>query len=260
MIIASALQNILEAVSRVLSGDAVLDELGVTPAQKTIIVRSAQEYDSKGIWISFDTLAYEAAERNEKWDQWAPHTLPRFLGGAWDGEAVTLTALGLLAAGSAPRTAEKLTQLARICAKRKLDLRDDAKIGRDLLVAEYGWSLDDATKAGQLFGMLPGLTGGGAGGDAWNMAIHRGALEYRNVEAPADLLDVLMGFAEQDRALFNLHRAPGTTMVEGPPAPSRWRHWMQRSEGALERPWLKYVIVPVAVAVVAGVILLVIHP
>jgi hypothetical protein len=253
-------------VAEVTTPDAVLDELGVTPAQKAMIIRSAREFDEHGRWVSFDTLAYEAAEQNEEWDPWTPSTLPRLLGGAWTGESVTLTPLGLLAAGSAPRTVAALVEIVRISAQRKIDLRDVAELGRDILVSEYGWSDAAATRAGELFQMVPGLSGGGHGGDDWQLMIFRGALQYRNVDTPADLLGVLMGLADQDRKLFLNHayRAPqvepvGAGQVIADVSGRRLRRWFARSETAIERPWVKYVVLPLAVAVISGLILLLLH-
>jgi hypothetical protein len=165
--------------------------LGVSDVLWAIVARSAREFEETGDWVSFDTLAYEAAEQNASFDLNEIFKLPSAIGGYWTDEKVGLSGLGLLLAGTAPRTAQIMAQLASICAERKLRLRDDAEIGREILVTEYGFSEEDAVRAQQFVSMLPGVSGGGSLGDDWKLALHRTALEYREVHTPEDLSSIL---------------------------------------------------------------------
>lgn len=172
-----------------------LSQLGVGSALRALIRRTAKEFEDTGEWVSFDTLAYEEAD-GAAFDLKEVFKLPSVIGGAWTTERVNLTGLGLLLAGTAPKTTHLLTRLAGICGRRKQQLKDDAKISRQILVEEYGFSDIDARRAGDLVNMLPGISGGGSTGDDWWFSIFRGALDYRHVETAADLLSILQEEAE----------------------------------------------------------------
>lgn len=165
--------------------------LGMSDILRATIARSAKEFEETGDWVTFDTLAYESADQNASFDLKEIFRLPNAIGGYWTDEKVGLSGLGLLVAGTAPRTSQTMARLAEICAERKMKLRDDAKIGRGVLVTEYGFSEDGADRAQQLVQMLPGVSGGGSLGDDWNLMIHRTALEYRDVHSPEDLQVIL---------------------------------------------------------------------
>ena len=165
--------------------------LGLSDTLRAVIGRSAREFEETGDWVSFDTLAYEAAEQDAPFDLNEVFKLPNAIGGSWTDEKVALTGLGLLVAGTAPRTTQTMVRLAEISAERKMRLRDDANIGRQILVTEYGFSEEDAIHAQQLISMLPGVSGGGSLCDDWNLTIHRTALEYRDVRSPEDLRSIL---------------------------------------------------------------------
>ncbi len=119
-----------------------LDRLGVNPTLRAIVARSAEEYERTGDWATFDTLAYDSAERDVPYNLNEVFRLPSVIGGVWTAEKVQLTGLGVVLSGSAPRTAETMVRLAEICAERKQRLRDDAKIGQEVLTTEYGFSED----------------------------------------------------------------------------------------------------------------------
>jgi hypothetical protein len=87
------------------------------PLQR-VLGRAAEEFERNGTWVTFDQLAYDAADQNLPSPMNELHHLPRALGGAWPGESVSLTGLGLLAAGTAPQTAQLMARLAQICAER----------------------------------------------------------------------------------------------------------------------------------------------
>lgn len=176
-----------------------LAQLGVTETLRAVMVRTAREFDEQGRWVSFDTLAYEAAEANATSGINEVHKLPGVLGGAWSGETVSLTALGLLLVASTSHTAQTLARLAELCAQRKMQLRDSAKVGQQILVSEHGFREADARRSVELVQLVPGLTGGGNLGDGWLLDINRQALDYRNVRTPTDLLQVLKRRAEADR-------------------------------------------------------------
>jgi predicted nucleotide-binding protein len=165
--------------------------LGMNDVLWATIARSAHEFEETGDWVSFDTLAYEAAEHDAPFDLNEIFKLPSVIGGYWNEEKVGLSGLGLLVAGTAPRTSQTMTNLARICAERKMKLRGDAKIGREVLVTEYGFTEEEALRSQQLVSMLPGISGGGSLGDDWNLIIHRTALEYREVNSPEVLQAIL---------------------------------------------------------------------
>ena len=83
--------------------EGLLDELNVSPSGRAILRRSALEFEHSGAWASFDTLAHEAAARDDtSFDLNEVFRLPSILGGAWGEERVSLTGLGVLLAGSGP--------------------------------------------------------------------------------------------------------------------------------------------------------------
>ena len=172
------------------SGD-FLDRLGVSPTLRAIVERSAEEYERTGDWATFDSLAYDSAERDVPYNLNEVFRLPSAIGGVWTAEKVQLTGLGVLLAGSAPRTAEMMVRLVEICAARKRRLRDDAKIGQQILTAEYGFLGSDARKAQSTIELLPGVSGSGSLGDDWSLSIFRGALDYRDVRTVDDLRQIL---------------------------------------------------------------------
>lgn len=195
-------------------------KFGVSESLWAIIARSAREFDETGDWVSFDTLAYEAADQDAPFDLNEVFKVPAVLGGVWTGEKVCLTALGLFVAGTAPLTVETMTRLVEICAERKLRLKHDAKISRDILVAEYGFDAQAATQAVDLVQLVPGLSGGGALGEEWNLSIFRGALQYRSVHSVDDLRAVLERQAEErivahERALAAAPRFASPAMPTG---------------------------------------------
>jgi hypothetical protein len=184
-------------------GRPLSDRLGLTPGQKAIIAQSAEEFEETGNWATFDSIAYKAAEKNHPSSLNEVFSLPSILGGAWSAEQVTLTALGLVAAGTAPRSVETMARLARICADRKLQLRDRATVGKEVLIEEYGFEEPGARRAERLVSMLPGVSGGGALGDDWSLSIHRGAFAYKEVDGAEDLARTLESLAEEQ---LSLHR------------------------------------------------------
>ena len=178
-----------------------LSELGVSRSVRSIVERTAREYEETGEWVSFDTLAYEAADKDSAFDFNELFRLPSSIGGSWAAERVNLTALGLVLAGTAPTTVNLLVDLAKISAERKLKQRDDAKIGQQILVAEYHFREERARRAENLIQLLPDVTGGGHLGDDWELSIFRGALSYRNVHGADDLREVLEGMARERLAI-----------------------------------------------------------
>lgn len=206
-----------------------MDELGVTPPMRSIIERSAQEYETTGEWVSFDTLAYEAAAGDHDFDLNQVFRIPSSLGGAWSQEKVNLTGLGLVLAGTAPGNVALMVRLAEICSERKMHLREDAKLGRRILIDEYGFSDGDAVHSQDLMAMLPGMSGGGRLGDDWELTIFRTALDYRRVHSADELRGIL---EDQARERISMHAqaiaaapafAPGgifSETFEGAPLPS----------------------------------------
>jgi len=172
-----------------------LSELGVSPSVRSIVERSAREFEETGEWVSFDTLAYEAADEDSCFNLNEVFRLPASIGGAWSTERVNLTALGLVLAGTAPKMVTLLVDLAKISADRKRRQRDDAKIGQQILVTEYDFPEGQARRAENLIQLLPGVTGGGHLGDDWELSIFRGALSYRKVQDADDLKKVLEDLA-----------------------------------------------------------------
>jgi predicted nucleotide-binding protein len=173
------------------TSDDFLDRLGLSADARAIMVRSAREFEHTNDWVSFDTLAYEAADRDQTFDLNAAFRLPSILGGVWSGEKVSLTALGVVLAGTAPHTSDVLARLARVCAERKLRFKEEAKVSASILMQEYGFDLADARRSETLVNMIPGVASGGQLGDDWWLNIHRTALDYRHVETIDDLRLIL---------------------------------------------------------------------
>lgn len=178
-----------------------LSELGVPPSVRSMVERSAREFEETGEWVSFDTLAYEAADEDSGFNLNDVFRLPPSIGGAWSTERVNLTALGLVLAGTAPKIVTLLVDLAQISAERKRQQRNDAKIGQQILLTEYHFSEEQARRAENLIQLLPGVTGGGHLGDDWELSILRGALSYRNVQDADDLKKVLEGMTRERSAV-----------------------------------------------------------
>ena len=179
----------------------MFSQLGVSASLQAIIERSAQEKEETGDWVNFDTLAHEAANRGQPVgiaDE--VFRLPGLLGHAASGEKISLTALGLVASGAAPRLSAQMARLAGICARRKYELKENADIGRQLLIDEYDFAADEAAEACELVQLVPGLTAGGQLGEDWKLTIFRGALDYLSVQSAADLLGVLEREAERRTA------------------------------------------------------------
>lgn len=128
-------------MAKPLSASEFIASLGLSDNQRSIMARTAQEYESTGKWVDFDTLTYEAEEAGTTVDLNEALRLPGVLAFKGTGETVELTGLGLLVAGSAPRTSETLARLAKICGERKLSLKGEARIGQSILIDEYGFSL-----------------------------------------------------------------------------------------------------------------------
>jgi len=192
-------------------GSDFFTQLGVSESLRAIIARSAKEFESTGDWVTFDTLAYEAAEQGISANLNEIFALPSAIGGAWADEKVSLTGLGLLVAGTAPNTAQTLARLAGICAERKLRLRNDALIGRAILASEYGFTDEEAIRARDLIQMIPGVLGGGNLGDDWSLSVYRTALDYRDVETVDDLRALL-----ETKGLEHLRQQHATMAVPLP--------------------------------------------
>lgn len=158
-------------------GPSFVANLGIREGVKALLARTAREFEKTGDWVTSDTLAYEAAEQNGPLDPNEAFKIPSILGRVWSEEKVSLTGLGLLIAGTAERTAEMMANLAEICGVRKLEPRDKAKIGRNMLASEYGFSEENAQRALQLVQRIPRLSGSGTLGGEWSLDIERAALQ-----------------------------------------------------------------------------------
>jgi hypothetical protein len=187
------------------SGLSFFDQLGVSDNLRRIVSRTAWEFESMGDGVSYDTLADETAEGEGPFDINEIFHLPGTIGGVWSSEEkVSLTGLGLILSESAPESSHMMVNIAQMCVERKLRLRDDAKLGRDILVSEYGYSEDRALRARDLFQLLPGLSAGGRLGDDWELGIFRTALtDYKDVKTVHDLRSVLV---RQARERLQLHQ------------------------------------------------------
>jgi eukaryotic-like serine/threonine-protein kinase len=178
------------------------DALGqLTQGQRYLIARTAREFERTRTWVDFDTLADEAAEADEDPVTNEAFRLPSAIGGVWNSESVSLTALGILISGTAPHTSELLAGLARICGKRRLQLKRDATLSSKILISEYQWTTEDASGAGELLSMIPGTPVSTDSSGEWSVRISRDASAYRKVETPDDLQLVLEERAAEQRRL-----------------------------------------------------------
>jgi hypothetical protein len=234
----------LRAVSQPDPRQDVFARLGVSPSLRAIIERSALEKERTGDWVSLDTLAHEAAARGQPVSAADEvFRLPGLLGHAASGEKIALTALGLVASGSAPRLSVQLARLAALCAQRRYEHKESAEISRQILVEEYSFGTDEAAEACDLVQLIPGLTAGGQTGDDWRLTIFRGALDYLRVEDVDGLLRVLE--AEADRRVEAGREAAArsailyerTDTAPSPPSPAQelvflsWGRRRQPSSG-----------------------------
>jgi hypothetical protein len=80
-----------------------------------------------------------------------------------------------------------MVDLAAMCGERKLRLRDEASIGREVLETECAYTHEEAISAEKHVSLWPGVSGGGSLGPDWSLLIHRTALEYRDVHGADDL-------------------------------------------------------------------------
>jgi hypothetical protein len=203
------------------SGD-FLARLNITNNQRRIIARSAQEFEARGDWVDFDTLAYESATSDSEFNVNEVFQLPSIIGGAWAAEKVNLTGLGVVLAGTAPQTASRMAQLALVCGERKLRLREDALISRSILVDEYGFAPEDALHAVDLVMMLPGVSGGGRLGEDWSLSIFRTALDYRDVHGVDDLRRILERQAEDRLRSYEASLASASVPASSWRDPAEW--------------------------------------
>jgi predicted nucleotide-binding protein len=179
------------------AGD-LLAQLSLSDNLRAIIARTAEEFELHGGWITFDKLAYEGAIKEPAFNLNEIFKMPSFLGGSWADEKVSLTGLGLLFAGTAPKTAQMMARLAEMCSKRWLDSPNEATISTEILISKYGFSGKDARKAKGLIEMMPGISGGGSTqDDKWVMKLWRGAPDYRKVKDVDDLKDILEDKAKE---------------------------------------------------------------
>ena len=166
-----------------------LARFGLTYSQCIIVRRTAASLEASNEWVDFDTLADEAAERDDAdFVLNDVFRLPSAIGGAWSEEKVSLTALGLLSAGTAPASAELMVRLTVICAdKRQHQKGSDRRVSSTLL-DERGFTADEVRRSRRLVELVPGLVVGPSGtDDDWFVEPSRGALEYRKVKTVADL-------------------------------------------------------------------------
>jgi predicted nucleotide-binding protein len=179
------------------AGD-LLAQLNLSNNLRAIIARTAEEFELHGEWITFDKLAYEGAIKEPAFNLNEIFKMPSFLGGSWADEKVSLTGLGLLFAGTAPKSAQMMAHLAEICSKRWLDSPNEATIGTEILISKYGFSENDARQAKGLIEMMPGISGGWHGqDDKWVMKLWRGAPDYRKVKDVGDLKHILEDKAKE---------------------------------------------------------------
>jgi len=192
----------------------LFSRLGLSPSLRTIVERSAAQFEATGDWVDFDTLADEAAERDDaSFDLNDAFKLPSVLGGAWTQEKISLTGLGLLVAGSAPKCAALMTRLALICAARRRLLKSEAQVSGRILISDYGFTPNDAKLAETLITMIPGLTaGGGSNNDDWWKIVFRGALNYRKVQSSEDLRAILEEDAERRLEAYRQSAARGPSL------------------------------------------------
>jgi hypothetical protein len=161
-------------------------ELNLTPSQRRTINRTASEYERFGKWAKVSTLAHEAAAQDKDFQTSDVYELPRRFGWITNDQTIELSALGLLFAESAPMTQEAMISLVEICVKRSMELRDEAKLSRQILESEYMASMFVLNRADDLVRKIPGLTGSGTGGPGssdWIIDIPWMALDYRHVHS-----------------------------------------------------------------------------
>jgi len=183
--------------------DDFLDRLGVSENLRSLISRTAAEFELNLKWTSFDDFAYEAAEADASFNLNEVFQMPSPLGGVWTSEELSLTGLGLFEARTAPNTCATMFDLVLICVDRKRRLREGAAIGSGSLIDEYGWTSEAVQRAHEVIRLIPGLIGGGNEHEgSWQFDIFRGALlEYRLVESLEDLWAVLQRQAQEKLAL-----------------------------------------------------------
>jgi len=183
-------RHTMTSVTTSIDSDAPYLGYELKPGIRSAIERSAAEFEATGQWVTLEVLTFEAAERNEDF-RLSTFDLPQTFVSLGTREELCLTALGLVTAGTAPRTAEALATMAKICAERVMRLRSKATISKQILREEYELDEFALQRALELFQLLPGASGGGNLGDEWSLSIWRNALVYRNVTGVADLLTVL---------------------------------------------------------------------
>ena len=193
--------------------------LGVSATGRMILQRAAQEFEKDGTWITLDDLAYEFADSDSpSTDLNEVFRLPNSLGSMWNdehGEQLALTGLGLIEAETAPRSVEKMAILAKICADRKRQYREKAKVGRVILETEYGFAHEDAKRSLVLIQKIPGLTSNGVMGDDWSFEIWRGALDYLHVDNADDLRAHFEKVAKERLRAHNQARVPAPAFAPG---------------------------------------------
>jgi predicted nucleotide-binding protein len=204
--------SIVRSVSESDQAGDLLAQLNISDNLRAIIARTAQEFELDGEWVSFDKLAYESATKEPAFNLNEIFKIPSFLGGSWADEKVSLTGLGLLFAGTAPKAAQMMAKLAEICSQRWLDSPKEATISTEILISEYGFSEDDAGQAKALIEMMPGISGGGyTKDDKWVINLWRGAPDYRKVKDVSDLKNILEDKAQE---LLQMHqRAIGAAPI-----------------------------------------------
>lgn len=170
-----------------LEADDPAQELNLTHAQRRIISRTALEFDRTGSWVRISTIAHEAAAQDIEITSVEIYSLPRRFGWITNGETIELSGLGLLFADDALATQEAMVQLVEVCVQRSVALRDEATISEAILREQYLANPFLTNRAEELLRKIPGLVGGGQGGDQWEYKIPWTALEYKHVHSVADL-------------------------------------------------------------------------
>ena len=193
--------------------DDFLDRLGVSENLRSLIRRTAAEFELNSKWTSFDDFAYEAAEADASFDLNEVFRMPSSLGGVWTSEELSLTGLGLFEARRQPPIpTATMFDLVLICVDRKRRLREGAAIGSGSLIDEYGWTNEAVQRAHEVIRLIPGLIGGGNEQEgSWQFDIFRGALlEYRLVESLEDLWAVLQRQAQREAGSSGRRHSIGT--------------------------------------------------
>jgi hypothetical protein len=180
---------------QIVSPEDFLTRLGVSKNLKAIIDRTAEEFEKHGYWATLATLTHDAVQRDAVNEVDEVFRMPRVLGAVQNDDRVELTGLGLMLADTAPSTSQTMVRLAKICAKRKFSLQDEATISTEILTAEYDFSDDEARRSHVVMRKILGMVGGSSGSDDhWNAQIHHDALRYHKVQDAQGLLKV---FARQ---------------------------------------------------------------